>query len=247
MWRASLIDQQVDWAWQTVLDWVFPRTCLRCGCHLTDHPGTFVCEACRRRYLLIREPFCPGCGVPFFGEIRASRACAACLDKPPAFDESRSLFLYRSTGARLVHALKYEQGTFLQSEITRLLLGDPRWKTYLGGNLLVPVPLHPSKRRKRGYNQAEIVVQAIQAAYPATTLGHCLERIRATPSQTFLSREARLKNMKGAFHCRAIPPEGARVILVDDVLTTGATLNAAARALRKAGAKRISAFTLAHG
>ena len=147
----------------------------------------------------------------------------------------------------MVHALKYEQGLWLQDEVTALLLQDTRWQHYFAGACLVPVPLHRGKERQRGYNQAAIIVEAIATAFPAVSIQPCLERIRKTPSQTFLSREQRKRNMRGAFTCRYSPSPHRRFVVVDDVLTTGATLNAAVTALRRDGATRISAFTLAHG
>jgi ComF family protein len=162
------------------------------------------------------------------------------------FRQARSVFLYQGTGARLVHALKYEGGVWLQLEITALLKGSSRWSQFFGNGLLVPVPLHRGRMRARGYNQAEIIARALRKAFPDTDLLPALERIRDTPSQTFLNREERLKNLRRAFSCTVDLPD-RRLVLVDDVLTTGATLNAAAEALSLAGTADISAFTLAHG
>jgi competence protein ComFC len=230
-----------------VLDFVLPRTCLQCGCLL--EPGTqgYACAACRARYAIIREPQCRCCGVPFYGHLLDGPICRSCTDSPPRFRQARSVFLYRGTGARLIHSLKYEQGIYLQQEISELLRGDARWRDFFVNSLLVPVPLHPRKFRKRGYNQAEIITQAIREVVPEAGICDCLKRIRMTPSQTFLSRSERLKNMRGAFRCASLPPGERSLLIVDDVLTTGATLNAAAAALEAAGATDICAFTLAHG
>lgn len=230
-----------------LLEAVFPRTCVNCGRLLDSGTEGFSCPACRSGYLWIRPPFCSVCGVPFAGQLETEATCAACRERPPVFDEARSLFLYQRTGARVVHALKYEGGSWLQAEIAARLHGQAGWERYFRDTVLVPVPLHPRKERRRGYNQAEVVARAIGAAMPQTAIWRGLRRIRATPSQTFLSREQRRRNVRGAFACRDQPPTGRRLVLVDDVLTTGATLNASATALRRAGAAWISAFTLAHG
>jgi ComF family protein len=236
-----------DRASRELLDWVLPRTCLECGCLLTSTSPGFSCAACRARYPLIREPQCRCCGVPFYGKLLEGPLCRACMDTPPRFSRARSVFLYRDIGARLVHTLKYEQGTYLRTEISDLLRTDARWRDFFVDSILIPVPLHRRKLRRRGYNQADIIARAIQDAVPEAAICDCLQRVRMTPSQTFLSRKQRLKNMRGAFRCGSPPPAGRSLTVVDDVLTTGATLNAAVAALEQAGATNISAFTLAHG
>ncbi|MEX0321966.1 MAG: ComF family protein [Puniceicoccaceae bacterium] len=111
----------------------------------------------------------------------------------------------------------------------------------------MPVPLHPRKQLARGYNQSIVIAEAIQSLVPDTHVRNILRRTRMTPSQTFLSREKRLQNMQGAFACEQGAGELDRVIMIDDVQTTGATLNASALALRSQNVHYISAFTLAHG
>jgi ComF family protein len=146
-----------------------------------------------------------------------------------------------------VHVLKYEGGSWLLNEIACLLAENPDWQAYFAGAVLVPIPLHPRKLRSRGYNQSLVIAHAIHRFCPDTRIVEALARTRMTPSQTFLSREKRLKNMKGAFACLKGVGQLEKVILVDDVLTTGATLNASALALRGINVQDISAFTLAHG
>ncbi|NDV61712.1 ComF family protein [Puniceicoccales bacterium CK1056] len=234
--------------WKRLLDIVFPRTCVQCGRYLEECGEVrFTCRACFEAYKFTKEPLCDQCGVPFYGKIAQSRKCAGCESAPPVFRQARSIFLYRDTGARVVHCLKYEKGSWLQPEITALVRADLRWKAYFEDAILVPVPLHFRKLQSRGYNQAEVIARAICEAVPSACINACLRRVRATPSQTFLSREQRKHNMSGAFSCVNPPEIMGRIIVVDDVLTTGATLNAAVQALNMVGLEDIYAFTLAHG
>ena len=152
----------------------------------------------------------------------------------------------------MIHALKYEGGVWLRLEVTALMRSRPDWCSWLAGAALVPVPLHPRKQRQRGYNQSHVIAAAICDAVPGTRLCDCLQRTRFTSSQTLLNREQRLDNMAGAFVLRpGLQVPTARLILVDDVLTTGATLGAARAALstagRTSGSRIVDHFTLAHG
>jgi ComF family protein len=207
----------------------------------------FLCPGCRQAIHWIRDPVCQQCGAPIFGKMAVPGRCSTCMEIPPVFDRSRALFHYRGAGARIVHGLKYEGSLWLGKEIELLVSESPVLSQYFTDAQLVPVPLHRSKERQRGYNQAQVIAKAINAALPETTLCQCLERVRKTPSQTFLTRDERRRNMNKAFKCVSGPDPERNIIVIDDVLTTGATLNAAILALRKVAKGPISAFTLAHG
>lgn len=229
------------------LEWVYPRTCLRCGGYLRPEQAGFTCDPCFAGYAFIGEHYCVRCGSPHLGHVLPDHWCANCREHPPAFESAQSLFRYVGTGARLVHSLKYEGGVWGALEVERLLRRQPRVLGFFTDAVLVPVPLHPRKLRRRGYNQAVVVAEGIQRVLPETRLWGGLRRVRDTPTQTALSRRQRQRNVLEAFApVGDIPPAG-RLVLIDDVLTTGSTLNAAATALRRLGASKISAFTLAHG
>ena len=155
--------------------------------------------------------------------------------------------MYRGVGARLVHALKYEGAIWLRPQLGELIRDDPVATAHLQGKVLVPVPLHWRKRLKRGYNQSEIIAASISDVVPDCTTSNLLHRQLHRISQTMLTRSERMLNMEGVFGCRPDIDKKCKYVIIDDVMTTGATLNSAASALRVAGASQISAFTLAHG
>jgi ComF family protein len=230
-----------------VMEWTFPRTCLRCGSFLGDECPGYVCGRCRADYALITGSVCAICGSPHLTELLPGRLCPNCVAASPAFFRARSLFLYRGTGAHLIHALKYEGGRWAEAEIQHLLQNAEEIQTYLQAATVIPVPLHRRKLRHRGYNQAMVVARAIAGVVPEVSIWDGMVRARDTPSQTDLSRKQRQRNVRGAFALGRKSPPSGRLVLVDDVLTTGATLGEAAKALHRVGRKEISAFTLAHG
>jgi ComF family protein len=163
------------------------------------------------------------------------------------------VLLHRGLGRRLVHALKYEKASYLAADVGKLLTTQPYYKRlawFLQDVVLVPVPLHPCKVRERGFNQSELIAKECALHLPAQGLSCLLQRHRLTTSQTSLPRTKRLQNVRGAFslkqQAKPLCPQ-ARYVLVDDVFTTGATLDACARVLKKHGATRVDVFTLSHG
>jgi ComF family protein len=182
--------------------------------------------------------------------------CGGCRQHEPAFHAARSFGLYTGKLRQVVLRLKFSGDTRLGERLGMLLA--PTWYALprlgdSGSPLIVPVPLHPSRRRERGFNQSDLLAKGLVrelaeqhgAALPEVA-GSCLHRQRATPPQTGLSVAARRENLRGAFE--VFQPEAVRaraVVLIDDVMTTGATLSACARALRRAGAGRVMGLTLA--
>lgn len=183
------------------------------------------------------------------GLMQLPMSCPKCAEEPPRFREGRSLLMHRDSGAALVHQLKYGHAPWLSEEITRLLGLTPHLRAFFENAYLVPVPLHRRKWEDRGYNQAALVAQAVHRFCPSSRIWPCLRRVQDTQTQTALSREDRIRNVSGAFGLqpRIRLDPSRRYVLVDDVFTTGSTLNACTRELHRGGAQNVYGFTLAHG
>ncbi len=231
------------------LDVVFPPTCLECEGLIEDSRFRHICRDCAARMFLVRAPHCTTCGYPFFGAVEDNRDCPHCSGLQPHFREGRTATLMQGPVRRLVHAIKYEGSLHLLADVTAIVRANPYFRDFLAGARLVPVPLHPRKRRERGYNQAELIARAFADAAPGATVTSLLERVTWTSTQTRLDRQQRRENLKNAFALAKDAPviPTARHVLVDDVFTTGATLNACAVALRRAAVTAIDVATLGHG
>ena len=209
----------------------------------------FLCGECAGLLQFSRPPACRTCGYPFFGLIAAPKSCPHCAELDPLFEEGRTLFLAKGPGRALLHELKYNAGFHVLRDLSRMLADAARFTGFLRDAALVPVPLHPTKERERGYNQSRLIAETLAAAADGCEVRDILRRVRHTASQTRLDRTARLRNVKNAFALRpraGVSPERLH-ILVDDVFTTGATLNACADTLRDAGVGRIRVATVGHG
>jgi ComF family protein len=171
------------------------------------------------------------------------------VDLDPEFDEGRTGMLLRGAARAFVHELKYHAGWHLRGDLRVLAQRMAPLREFVHGAVLVPVPLHPRRLRWRGFNQARWVADALAAGGGAAGVDELLIRVRDTPQQTRLDRTAREKNMKNAFALRAdaVPNQNIRYIIIDDVFTTGATLNACAKILRQTGVQDLDVASLGHG
>jgi len=236
MRRAEEAGTQVRWGLlAALLDLLFPPRCPACGePSLAGAQGPF-CVVCAEAIEAV-PPGCRRCGMP-----GPTDPCGACLARPPAFDAARAGALFGGPLADAVHALKYHGRPALAAALAGWL---SRRVTVPREALVVSVPLGRARRRERGYDQAALLADALARAAGAERRRGALRRVRETAPQVGRDREARARNVAGAFAAVA-GVAGRDVVLVDDVVTTGATADACARALKAAGARTVSVLSLA--
>jgi len=236
--------------WRDKLDIVFPRSCVHCGGVVEGGRLRHLCRACERKLFVVEPPHCSTCGHPFYGETELNRLCQHCEALEPKFAQGKTAILLKGSGRSLVHALKYHHALHVLEDITAIMGAVPGYADYLAGAVLVPVPLHPRKMRERRYNQSQLLAGcAAEAASGRARVEELLVRVVDTETQTHYDREARQKNLKNAF---ALAPGAAinpaqRYVLVDDVFTTGSTLNSCSAVLRRAGVLSLDVVTFGHG
>lgn len=235
-----------QYALQASVDMVWPPTCIQCRTAIQDAHG--LCPACWRGLSLIEKPYCERLGAPFAVDHGGPMLSPEAIATPPAFDHARAVALYDDTARALVTKLKFSDRADLALTMGRMMAAAGR-DLLEHADVIVPVPLHRLRFWQRRYNQAALLAAALSRASGVPHHDAWLARVRRTSPQIGLSKNQRAANLAGAFrvpenHAMAIA--GQHVILVDDVFTTGATVSAAARALRRAGAKRIDVLTFAH-
>ncbi len=229
-----------------LIDLIFPPLCAFCGCPLAEDETGEICPGCLRNVRFISPPICPTCGVPFVSQSGEDHLCGQCLRGKWHFSMARALGLYDGPLRDAIHALKYEGKPFLAKTLVGLLDRGYPFIDYGLYDLLVPVPLHPKRLRERGFNQALVLGRAMARREGVPCMGFVLRKTRPSEPQIHLNPEEREKNVRGSFAV-ADPPKvrGKRVLLIDDVMTTGSTVDECARELSKAGATQVDVFTMA--
>lgn len=224
-----------------------PKTCLCCGCDLPWKDEGFLCSACREKLSFVPVHICKRCGVTLPSGGAHCFACRGSKAKKYKCSLIRSAFVFNEASRSLVHGLKYDGREYLAAVMGKeMALRFKHYPELASSDLIMPVPLFAKRKRKRGYNQSELLAQSFSLHTGISCDVFSLVRIRDTVSQTRLGRKARLENMAGAFMCNNINGvEGKTVLLIDDVATTGATLEGCATALKRAGAKKVFAYTFA--
>jgi ComF family protein len=231
-----------------LIDLLYPRACGGCGRSVDGVSGHF-CWDCRTRVELVRRPYCSLCGDPFEGMIDHDVVCDTCDAARPHFALARSGVRFRGPLREAMHAFKYARAAYLASDLAPFLVAAAEsWGRSVVVDAVTAVPLYPLRERERSYNQALLLAAHLAAAWDLPLLHDALRRVRPTATQTALKAADRALNVRGAFAV-ACPERvaGRRLVLVDDIMTTGATVNECARVLREGGAVSVHVATVARG
>ncbi len=231
------------------LGFLYPNVCQICQRERATAEEGYVCAHCREEIRFIRPPYCERCGLPYPGDLTTPFECANCREMDLHFQSARSAVVARGNVREAIHRFKYQRAMWFEPFLAELLvreatpaLSNQDW------DFIVPVPLYPLKEREREFNQAECLARHLGEATSIPLNDRCLMRVTQTMTQTRLSRRQRAENMRGAFAVnRGLDLDGERIVLVDDVFTTGATTSACAKALQKAGAGEVCVWTVARG
>lgn len=230
-----------------LLDAVFPPRCMACGTAVDRHGA--LCAPCWGDLQFLSQPLCRCCGMPLPESETGDGqfTCLPCATSPPAYRKARAAVLFEKVGADLVHKLKYADRTALAPPLARWMLRAAP-DVVMQADVIVPVPLHRLKLLHRRFNQAALLAQALGKSAAKPVLAQALLRTKRTAPQVGLGRAKRAANVRGAFALNPRFAESIRdrhILLVDDVLTTGATVEACARVLLKGGAVSVDVLTVA--
>jgi len=237
--------------WFTMLfgllaDALYPRECIGCG-RLSDRSGRHLCWSCFSRIELLHSNLCELCGNPLTGDADTAFICGYCRKRKPVFDRARSAARFSGVVRDMLHQFKYQDGLWQTADLTDLIHGALMAQfDYKAIDVVVPVPLYRTRFRERSYNQSFVLARELAKRIERRIDGRSLKRVRHTDTQTHYNAAQRKQNISGAFAVER--PEwirGRTVLVVDDVMTTGATLNECAKTLKKSGALKVFAISVA--
>jgi competence protein ComFC len=235
---------------EAALTFVYPDVCQHCHEGSATKDEGYVCSQCWRNVRFIVPPICHRCGLPFEGAITDTFECANCREMELHFTQARSAVAARGMVLEIIHRWKYQRSLWFEPFLAGLLIREasPALRAE-GWDLIVPVPLHAMKETEREFNQAEHLAIHLGLALTLPVGADIVRRVTPTRTQTLLSRNERTENMRRAFARgpAADLARSRRIVLVDDVLTTGATTSACARLLKDCGAAEVCVWTVARG
>lgn len=236
-----------------LMDIIYPPRCPVCGGFLLkDGSGdgesrVSICRTCSADFCRVASPLCNLCGTPFISEVAGDHVCGACLLKIPYFETTRAAYLFQGAIREAIHKFKYGLKSSLALPLGFILAEFAAIQAdYMAPSLIMPVPLHPKRLRERGFNQSVLLARHVAEKLHTELDFLSLRRIKYTAPQAGLGRKERLKNVRGAFQIR--DPDvvkGKAILLVDDITTTGNTLNECARTLKRAGSGAVHCLVLA--
>jgi competence protein ComFC len=237
-----------DWI-NAGLSFLYPEICKLCGQNRARKDQGYVCDQCRSAVKFLEPPFCERCGLPYEGAITGTFECGNCQDLKLHFHSARSAVVATEKILETIHLYKYSRALWFEPFLAGLLIERAHPVLAAGAwDAVVPVPLHSAKLREREFNQAERLSRRLSEATGIPLEASLVRRVVPTRTQTLLSREERLANMRNAFMAAdGLNLSGKTLVLVDDVMTTGATTSACAKVLRQAGADKVCVWTVARG
>jgi ComF family protein len=238
---------------ERLVDWLYPPRCRACGNWIHGPDSNYFCARCRPQIRLVSHPLCTICGRPFLDTSGEDHPCATCLLRAPDYLWARAWACYPREELlehplrQVVQKFKYGRKVSLGKPLGRLMArGCQSFLKECFVDVIIPVPLHPGRLRWRGFNQSLLLAQEIGRAYEVPVDAFILQRIRETQPQTQLSEEERRRNVRGAFNVNPKKSIAEKsILLIDDVYTSGATVNECSRVLLRADAKEVFVLTLA--
>ncbi|MCK5862511.1 MAG: ComF family protein [Candidatus Hydrogenedentes bacterium] len=250
--RFAMLNIQMFQGWNlTLKNFLLPMYCRECGERLLTEENCFFCPDCWESSPRIERPFCTGCGKPHqrmvgLGAL-SNYPCADCREAPNRFiRRTFGAAYYDGTISAAIRIFKFQKKRSLKNPLAALMLDfafqEMNEEHY---DFLVPVPLYRTRLRERGFNQSLELTELLLEAFPEAILDESLVRIRPTPAQSSLVSSERARNVRGAFAVKGDLCKGKRILLIDDVITTGETTTECARALKRAGALSVDAFAAA--
>ncbi len=228
-------------------DFIFPPNCLLCKKLFFSSQKIELCENCINNFNFFNNsPKCRKCGIVFNSPVTTDHLCSRCFKEKIFFDKARAIGVFDGALRKAVHLLKYSPRPRIAASLGRLMAQQGKEIMDIKGyDWIIPVPLHEIRLRQRGFNQALLLARQVGKTWGVPVKAEYLKRALQTETQTTMLRQSRYRNVRNAFNCTAEYGGEKNILIIDDVFTTGATVNECARVLKKHGAKRVEVLTLA--